>query len=231
MRHTLGTSRDLRRRTLYHHVPLALASVATLVVLIGVAPSHGGFSIQQLASPTGDVALALLAVTLLIGPTNLLLRRRNPPNSYLRRDVGAWTATWSLVHVIVSFQGHSGGVFGFVAYFVDDGRPLTDSFGMGNWTGMAATVIVVLLLVVSTDRMLRELKSSRWKDLQRLNYTLFALVVVHALFYGALNRMTSPFTRILIATVIAVCVGQTAGIWLWRRQHAHIPSQRGAEVS
>jgi sulfoxide reductase heme-binding subunit YedZ len=229
-RRTLGTSRDLRRRTLFHHVPLALASVATLVVLVGVAPSHGGFSIQQLASPTGDVALLLLAVTLLIGPANLLLRRRNPANSYLRRDVGAWTAIWSLVHVIVGFQGHTGGVFGFVDYFVVDGRPLTNNFGMGNWTGLAATVIVVLLLVVSTDRMLRELKSSRWKDLQRLNYTLFALVVVHALFYGALNRMTSPFTRILIATVIAVCVSQTAGIWLWRRQHARTTSPRVSEV-
>jgi sulfoxide reductase heme-binding subunit YedZ len=216
LRRTLGTSRDPRRRIVFHHVPLALASVVALVVLVVVAPSHGGFTVQRLVSPTGDVALVLLAVTLLIGPANLALRRRNPPNSYLRRDVGTWTAIWSVVHVIVSLQGHGGGIFGFVDYFVVDGRPLTNSFGMGNWTGLAATVIVVLLLVVSTDRMLREFKSSRWKDLQRLNYTLFALVVGHALFYGALGRMTSPFTRILIVTVTAVCLGQATGIWLWR---------------
>lgn len=226
LRRTLGTTRSLRRRILFHHVPLALASVVALVVLVVVAPSHGGFTIQRLASPTGDVALVLLAVTLLIGPANLLLRRRNPPNSYLRRDVGTWTAIWSVVHVVVSFQGHGGGVFGFVDYFVVDGRLLTNSFGMGNWTGLAATVIVVLLLVVSTDPMLREFKSGRWKDLQRLNYTLFALVVVHALFYGALGRMTSPFTRILIVTVIAVGLGQAAGIWLWRRQRARTDGAR-----
>ena len=224
---TLGTGRGLRRRMLLHHVPLAVASAALLVVLIGLSPAHGGLSIQQLASPTGDVALMLLAVTLLIGPANLLLGRRTPINSYLRRDVGTWTAIWSIIHVVVGFQGHDGGVFGFVDYFVADGRPLTDSFGMGNWTGLAATVIVVLLLVLSTDRYLRELKSRRWKDLQRLNYTLFGLVVLHAVYYGALRRMTSPFTRLLIITVIVVLAGQTAGIWLWRRRvrsHAGPPA-------
>jgi len=197
-----------------------------LVLLIGLSPSHGrAISLQQLASPTGDVALVLLAVTLLIGPANLLLRRRNPVNNYLRRDVGTWTAIWSIVHVIVGFQGHGGGVLGFVDFFVADGRPLTNSFGMGNWTGLAAAVIVILLLVLSTDRYLRELKSRRWKDLQRLNYTLFALVVLHAVYYGALRRMTSPFTRLLIITVIAVLLGQAAGIWLWRRKNARTPTE------
>jgi methionine sulfoxide reductase heme-binding subunit len=213
----LGAGRGWRRRLLLHHVPVTLASTVALVVLIGLTPRHDGFSIQQLASPTGDVALVLLAVTLLIGPANLLLRRANPVNSYLRRDVGAWTAIWSLVHVVVGFQGR-GGVFGFVDYFVADGRPLTNSFGMGNWTGLAATVIVVLLLVLSNNRYLGELKARRWKDLQRLNYTLFGLVVLHAVYYGALRRMTSPFTLLLTVTVITVLVGQAVGIWLWRQR-------------
>jgi sulfoxide reductase heme-binding subunit YedZ len=194
--------------------------MAGLFLLIGLAPSRGrGFSIGRLASPTGDVALVLLALTLLIGPMNLLLRRRNPANNYLRRDLGTWTAIFSMVHVVVGFQGHSGGAFGFVDYFFADGKPLTDSFGLGNWTGLVATVLVVLLLVVSTDHYMREFKAPAWKSLQRLNYTLFALVVVHALFYGALRRMTSPFTLVLIVTVILVFAGQAIGIWLWRRRH------------
>jgi methionine sulfoxide reductase heme-binding subunit len=220
-RGTLGTSRDLRRRLVLHHVPLAVASTAGLVVLVALVPSRGrGFSLPQLASPTGDVALALLGLTLLVGPANLMLRRRNPVNSYLRRDLGAWTAIFSVVHVIVGFQGHTAGAFGFVDYFVADGRPLTTSFGLGNWTGLAATVIVVLLLAISTDRSLRELKAKRWKDLQRLNYTLFALVVLHAIFYGALRRTASPFTLVLICTVIVVLAAQTMGIWLWRHRNA-----------
>ncbi len=218
-RPTLGTGREMGRRLLLHHLPLALASGVAVFGLIALAPSRGGgVSIQRLASPTGDVALVLLALTLLVGPANLLLRRRNPVNNYLRRDIGVWTAIWSVAHVIVGFQEHSRGVVGFVDYFVADGRPLTNRFGWGNWTGLAATVIAALLLVLSTDRHLRELKARRWKNLQRLNYALFALVVLHAVFYGALRPTTSPFTLTLIVTVTVVLLGQAAGIWLWRRR-------------
>jgi sulfoxide reductase heme-binding subunit YedZ len=200
-----------------HHAPLAVASIVVLVLLVAVSPSHGGF-VRQATSASGDVALVLLGLTLVIGPANLLLRRRNPVSSYLRRDVGTWTAIASVVHVILAFgvDGHGQ----ILDFFVRDGRPLIDSFGLGNWTGLAALVIVAGLLALSTNRAVRELKARTWKDLQRLNYTLFALVVLHAIFYGALLRMTSPFTLLLIFTVIAVFIAQAAGIWLWRRRDA-----------
>jgi sulfoxide reductase heme-binding subunit YedZ len=44
--------------------------------------------VQRFTVATGYLATGLLALTLLIGPANLLLRRRNPVSSYLRRDVG-----------------------------------------------------------------------------------------------------------------------------------------------
>lgn len=87
-------------------------------------------------------------------------------------------------------------------------------------------MIVVGLLAISTDRSLRELKAKRWKSFQRMNYALFALVVLHAFFYGALLRMTSPFTLVLIGTVIAVLIGQLVGIWLWRRRHARTAARQ-----
>jgi sulfoxide reductase heme-binding subunit YedZ len=214
----LGASHGWRRRLLFHHLPLALASTVVLVLLIALSPSHGASFIQQSTSATGDLALVLLGLTLLIGPANLLLRRRNPVSSYLRRDVGTWTVIASVVHVILAFGVDGRGQI--LDFFVRDGRPLIDSFGLGNWTGLAALVIVVGLLALSTNAAVRELKGRTWKDLQRLNYTLFALVILHALFYGALLRMTSPFTLLLIFTVIVVCAGQAAGIWLWRRRYA-----------
>jgi sulfoxide reductase heme-binding subunit YedZ len=172
--------------------------------------------IQRSTVATGYVALGLLGLTLLIGPANLVLRRRNPISSYLRRDVGTWTAIASLVHVILAFGVNGRGEV--LDFFVRGGRPLLNSAGLGNWTGLAALVIVVVLLALSTDGALRELKAETWKDLQRLNYALFSLVILHAIFYGALLRMTSPFTLLLILTVIAVVVGQAAGVWLWRRR-------------
>jgi sulfoxide reductase heme-binding subunit YedZ len=176
---------------------------------------------RRLTTATGYVALGLLALTLLIGPANLLLRRRNPVSSYLRRDVGAWTALFSGAHVAVSIKVHgSGAISDFVHFFVVDGSPLTNSFGWGNWTGLAALVIVAVLLALSSDLALRKLKARNWKRLQRLNYVLFALVILHAFFYGALLRETSPYTYLLGLGVIAVVGGQVVGIWLYRRRYA-----------
>jgi sulfoxide reductase heme-binding subunit YedZ len=196
----------------------------------GLSPTseevHDRSFVRRLTTATGYVALALLALTLLIGPANLLLRRRNPVSSYLRRDVGAWTALFSGVHVIVSLTVHgSGQIRHFLNFFVADGSPLRNSFGLGNWTGLAALVIVAVLLALSSDAALRKLKARNWKRLQRLNYALFALVIVHAFFYGALLRETSPYTILLGLGVIAVVVGQGVGIWLFRRRH----SRRSAE--
>lgn len=104
-------------------------------------------------------------------------------------------------------------------FFAPDGGPLTNTFGLGNWTGLAATVIVVGLLAISSNFALRKLKAGPWKNLQRLNYVLFVLVILHAIYYGALLRVTSPSTFLLGLNVIAVFVGQVLGIWNWRQRH------------
>jgi methionine sulfoxide reductase heme-binding subunit len=273
----LGTGRDLRRRLFFHHGPIALVSVAALVLMMhlplfnvlqyleggmghmgstdhgsghhmgamghaghhaptmGHGADHGGVSSEQighrlfmgqLTFASGYVALGLLALTLLIGPTNLLLGRRVPVSNYLTRDMGTWAAFFSALHTIVGLQVH--GPPGatslserILSYFLGpDGRPLTNSFGLANWTGLAATVIVLGLLAISSDFALRKLKAGRWKWLQRLNYALFALVIAHAIFYGALLRRTSPFTALLVLSTVAVFGGQILGIWLWRRRSA-----------
>ncbi len=241
-----GAGGEWRRRLLLHHAPLAVASALILTLFMEVpAFDFGGlrgdiFSstfphsgrigaiasgtdasfIQQSTMATGYLAVVFLGLTLLIGPGNLLLRRRNTVSSYLRRDVRMWTAIGSVVHVILALQVPGfGQLFDFYDYFVaPDGTPWINSFGLGNWTGLAGLVIVLMLLALSTDGSLRELKAKAWKDLQRLNYTLFALVILHAFFYGALLQMTSPFTLVLVFTVIAVVVGQVVGVWLWRRR-------------
>ena len=183
--------------------------------------------IQQFTVATGYVGVGLLALTLLLGPANLLLRRRNPVSSYLRRDVGIWTAIFSVVHAIsavLMHVSHGSGLLASVLHFFvsQDGSPLTNSFGLGNWTGLAAVVIVLGLLATSSDAALRTLKASPWKRLQRMTYALFALVVLHAFFYGALLRMVSPFSRLLVVNVIAVFLGQAVGFWLWRRRYSSI---------
>ena len=152
---------------------------------------------------------------------------------YLRRDVGMWTAGFSVIHVIFGLQAHSDGQFSLMIryFFAPNGSLLASSFGLANWTGLAATVIVVGLLAISSNFALRKLKAGPWKWLQRMNYALFVLVVAHAFFYGALLRTTSPFTLLLELTVIAVFIGQMAGIWLWRRHHTRTTANQSASQS
>jgi len=185
--------------------------------------SSGGASVQRLVVATGYIALGLVVLTLLIGPANLMLHRRVPISNYLSRDVGTWAVIFSVVHTIVLLLAHDNGsglVGSFLQFFLAaDGSLLTNSFGLGNWTGLAALVIAVGLLAISNDFALRKLKAGPWKRLQRLNYVLFALVPLHAFFYGTMLRVTSPFTVLLGLSVLAVFVGQAVGIWLWRRRH------------
>ena len=187
-------------------------------------------SIQQLTMATGYLAVVLLAVTLLLGPANLLLRRRNPVSSYVRRDVGIWAAIFSAIHVIAAVfihVSHGSGVASTVLHFFvnESGCVLTNSFGLGNWTGLAALMIALGLLATSSDVALRTMKAKPWKWLQRLAYVLFGLVVLHAFFYGALLRITSPFTVLLILSTTAVVLGQLLGVWLWRRRHGPEPAR------
>jgi sulfoxide reductase heme-binding subunit YedZ len=192
--------------------------------------------VQRFTVATGYVGVGFLAFTLLLGPANLLLRRRNPVSSYLRRDAGIWTAIFSIVHVISAVLMHvshgSGVISSFVHFFVaQDGAPLTNSFGLGNWTGLAASAIVLGLLATSSDVALRKLRAAPWKWLQRLTYALFGLVILHAFFYGALLRMTSPFTLLLVISLVTVLVGQGVGFWLWQRMHSGIAPSEGPSAA
>ena len=237
----------MRRRLLRHHLPLALVSAIVLLVFMtlpafdvhrfprvdltsGSYPSelHGsgtiraksflGVSTRGFTAATGYLATGFLALTLLLGPANLVLRRRNPVSSYLRRDVGVWAAIFSAVHVLYGLQVHAR-LAKFATYFAaSDGTPLTNAFGIANWTGLAALVVVVSLLALSSDVVLGRLGARSWKRLQRFNYALFALVLVHAIFYGVFLRASSPYTALLLVGTAAVLVGQAIGILLYRRR-------------
>jgi sulfoxide reductase heme-binding subunit YedZ len=177
---------------------------------------------RRLSTVTGYLALGLIGVTLLIGPANLVLRRRTPVSSYLRRDIGILAAVASAVHVVFGLlvKHGDGTILSHFLHPIDRTRILTTSFGLANWTGLAALLIAIGLAAISSDAALRKLKAKRWKRIQRLNYLLFALVVAHALLYGALWRETSPYTITLGLIVLAVVIAQAIGVRLWRQRHA-----------
>jgi sulfoxide reductase heme-binding subunit YedZ len=185
------------------------------------APDDAELLMRRYSTVTGYIATGLLALTLIIGPANLLLRKRAPLSSYLSRDVGIWAAVMSVLHVVFGLlTQHTDGILSYFVEPDDRSRILTTSFGWANWTGLAAVLIVAALAAISSDAALRRLKYRRWKRIQRLNYLLFVLVVMHALFYGALRRMTSPYTALLIVTAVAVGTAQAVGVRRWRQRRS-----------
>jgi sulfoxide reductase heme-binding subunit YedZ len=163
---------------------------------------------QRLTIATAYVGLAFLAATLLIGPLNERRGRVNPVSTNVRRDIGIWAALAGILHTLVGFQVHMRG--DIVRYFVPEADAGAVSGGAmaflaANYTGLTATLLLVVLLTISNDFALRTLGSLRWKKVQRLNYLLFVLVIVHGFLYFAVDkaswRLVVPLA--LLALIVA----------------------------
>lgn len=169
----------------------------------------------------GYMCLAFIAATLLIGPLNLLRQRRNPVSINLRRDVGIWAGITGCLHVVFALQLHFQGqvLFHFFAPTAEGGfRPLLNRFGVGNYLGAAATIILILLLLTSNTLSLRILKGKRWKQLQRFNYALAALALVHTLLFQANGQRQPVFMYLVLLVTLGVLVVQWFGTGVYRNR-------------
>ena len=215
---TVGRRPSYWARRTRRHLLLGVSSVVATIGLFFVVP---GSTLGRVSLATAYVGLALLAWTLFTGPFNILRRRPNPVSTDLRRDVGIWAGILSIVHVVVGLQVHQGG--NIWKYFFFSPQPHVrdvryDPFGLANYTGLVATLVVLLLLGLSNDVSLRRFGRYRWKALQRLNYAVFALVVAHGAVYQVIEKRRLVFVLVFAATVGAVSLVQAAG---FRRVRAH----------
>jgi methionine sulfoxide reductase heme-binding subunit len=207
-----AVSRRLRRRLLTHHLALAVASGAALWLCYAVVDSDRATYRWSMA--TAYVGLALLGASLATGPLNVLRRRPNPVSTDLRRDVGIWAGMMSIVHFAVGWQVHMKHRY---LYWLREVRgtgalvPRTDLFGFANYTGLLAVLVAALLLGLSNDRSLRSLGTRRWKALQRWNYGLVALVVLHGAAYQLSEKRAAGFVVLFALLVAVTALVQLAG--------------------
>ncbi|MGH9619577.1 MAG: hypothetical protein ACRD45_07695, partial [Bryobacteraceae bacterium] len=159
------------------------ASAVSVFLLYATRPYAD--TITKISFSTAYPALVLLAVTLLIGPWNLLRGKRTPISSDWRRDVGIWAGILSLVHTAIGQNVHLRGRPWLYYVYGNQGHHAFllrhDLFGFANYTGLISALIVLLLLTTSNNYSLRALGTPRWKQLQRWNYTAFALMGAHAI--------------------------------------------------
>jgi sulfoxide reductase heme-binding subunit YedZ len=209
----------LSSRLLKHHLPLLLASIASVVALYVTRPYPDVLSRASFA--TAYPALVLLGATLLIGPLNLLRHRPNPVSIDLRRDLGIWAGILAVLHTAVGQCVHLRGrpwlyyVYGPTEHH--HGLAVRhDLFGFANYSGAFATLLVVALFATSNDFSLRALGTRQWKQLQRWNYGAAALVALHAFAYQGIEKQRPQFVAAVVVCVAMTLAIQCAGVLMRR---------------
>lgn len=168
---------------------------------------------------TAYVSLLLLGLTLVTGPVNLLLKRRNPVSTDLRRDIGIWSGIIGLAHVAIGWQVHMGNM---LLYFFKEDKTTneltlrSDLFGFANYTGLAGALILALLLALSNDLSLKKLKAPRWKYWQRWNYVFYLLVIIHAISYQVIEKRVVPYPILLSILILPVLAFQVIGYYRYK---------------
>jgi methionine sulfoxide reductase heme-binding subunit len=215
----------LRRRLLRHHLLLGLISTLAAALLYFTRPYPD--PIMRASFATAYPALALLAATLLVGPWNLLRKRRNPVSSDLRRDVGIWAGILGVLHAAVGQCVHlRGRPWLYYVYGPSEHHhviPLRhDLFGLSNYTGAFAVLLLVALLATSNDYSLRALGTPRWKTLQRWNYAVFALTAIHAIGYLTIEKQKENFVLTVVICLAIALALQAVGFLMRRRFAASV---------
>src|SRR2546426_573259 len=188
------------------HAVLAFVSTAFTAALFQVLVARD--AIWRLSMATAYTSLGLLALSLLVGPWNVLQRRTNPVSTDLRRDIGIWAAVYGLSHVAFGLQVHlRGRMLQYFVYPPDQPHRIPirhDAFGFANYAGLGATLVLALLLTLSNDLSLRALGTARWKSLQRWNYAGFGLVLLHGAAYQFIEKRAVLLVGVFGAVVLSV---------------------------
>jgi len=159
---------------------------------------------------TAYSSLLLISATLLIGPIRILQKKPPQVSSDLRRDTGFWAGVHSLIHLITGSS--------IMGLFVD--RSDSFRFNLFTWSiyiGFGAVPILLLLLLLSNDWSLKQMKPLKWKGLQRSNYLLFFLVILHGIFFIIVEKQAWPYILLFGLAIIPVFFFQRAGFLARRR--------------
>jgi sulfoxide reductase heme-binding subunit YedZ len=206
----LRTDYWLRRAR--HHVLIGAASAVGLLLVYRLADSPNPTWHWSMA--TAYVSLVLMGLTLSTGVWNVLAGRANPVSTDLRRDLGIWAAFVGVAHVVFGLQIHMKSPLYYFIFPPDQPHVVRlryDLFGVINWAGLGATVLLVVLLAISNDWSLRRLGAVKWKRVQRWNYAAAGLVVLHGVGFQVAEQRHPPWMATLAIVVLIVGGQQLAG--------------------
>ena len=206
---TPRTTLTRRMRRVRNHAALGAASLGATWAVFAATESDDPVFRTSIA--TAYVALGFFIITLAFGPYAALRGRRYPVSADIRRDFGIWSGLIGIAHVVAGLQVHLRGKMW--EYFVRPTKgvllPRIDAFGAANYTGLAAALIFVALLVTSNDASLRRLGTQRWRSLHALATWALILTLLHAVAYQFIEKRRWE-------VVLGLVVFSVAAVWLRR---------------
>jgi sulfoxide reductase heme-binding subunit YedZ len=220
--------RTLRR--VLRHLGFSSAGILIIALVAFWSNKTGDDNIMGMgASPlialglgTAYASLVFLSLALLIGPWRMLKSKKPMISSYLRRDLGIWAALLAIVHSILSLVVKIG-PFSALDFFFFRGKTESlialrfDFFGLANYSGLIAGLVLLVPLAISSDAALRKLKPALWKSLQRWTYWGALITVVHGLMYQMMAVRSLPFVVLMGGIIFVALGGQVWGAVLNRR--------------
>jgi sulfoxide reductase heme-binding subunit YedZ len=196
------------RRSLRH---AAFTAASFLITWLAFREIPGEIH-HRVSMSSAYAALAFLALSLCLGPWNVLSRRPNPVSFDFRRDAGIWAGLLAVFHTCVGLTVHLRGRMWM--YFLRRLHPpaiQNSTFGFANYTGLVAALLFAMLLAISNDWSLRSLGMHKWKSWQRWTYAAAALTIVHAIAFQIVEKRRTVWLVLFGAIVCAVTALQSAG--------------------
>ncbi|KAA3624430.1 MAG: ferric reductase [Flavobacterium sp.] len=130
------------------------------ITLIEGAGSEGMTTLEMMYHVSGEFAIRWMTAVLTCTPFFILF---GISNLFVRQAMGIATAVWSLLHFVI---------FLFAEGFLE-------TFTQVNYVaGFVAVLIVIPLMITSNRRSMKKLKS-KWKKLQSFSYAAIFLSLLH----------------------------------------------------
>lgn len=132
----------------------------TTITLVEGAGSDGMTTLEMMYHVSGEFAIRWMTAVLTCTPFFILFGINN---LFVRQAMGISTAVWSLLH--------------FIIFVIAEG--FLETFTQINYiAGFVAVLIVIPLLITSNRKSMKKLKR-RWKKLQSFSYAAIFLSLLH----------------------------------------------------
>ena len=207
----------MKERLIRHYLFLILITLISGIVFYLNKGQRN--TVTFIAWSSGYISIVLLAVSMIIGPYNIMFRRNNPASTYIRRDLSISAGFLAILHSVTGLFVHlRGKTYLYFLNKTDTGFSIrTDNFGIANYTGLIAVIIILVLLVISNDMLLKKLTPGKWKNIQRLSYLMFVLILIHSYCYHGEKENLIRFFYLPMLLIIIIMQG--VGILIRSKRH------------